>query len=383
MVTGIYHPEVNGAANQCRLLVRYLNKQINFCVLTNTRNPALPLRSQIDNADIYRILLKNKSIFNYFNVAIKIILFFFNRRNYFDIVHLHGYSLKSFLIIFLSKIFQKKVIIKMTSVGQDDPISLRKRFVYNRFFSQADAFVGIAPQFVSLYNQSKLSPKKLFQIPNGVSTHRFSPVNQKEKNTLKYNLGFPINMRIILFVGHFSREKNPDNLLDVWITTLVKTFPRTAIVFIGATKPDNFEVEDEFVKDVKQKARPYLNDRIFFIENTHEIEKYYQISDIFVLSSMREGLPNVLLEAMACGMPVISSKLYGVTDWIINDCVNGLLFEPGNDLELEKALLKVLGNDDFTLSLGLKARETILNRFSIEEIAKKFLKLYKIQIART
>tara|TARA_Y100000310_G_scaffold282763_1_gene304231 strand:+ start:462 stop:710 length:249 start_codon:yes stop_codon:yes gene_type:complete len=57
-----------------------------------------------------------------------------------------------------------------------------------------------------------------------------------------------------------------------------------------------------------------INDQIFFVENTHKIEEYYQSVDLFVLSSKQEGLPNALLETMACGLPVITSRIEEVTD---------------------------------------------------------------------
>ena len=100
--------------------------------------------------------------------------------------------------------------------------------------------------------------------------------------------------------------------------------------------------------------------------------------DFFLLPSMREGLPNVLLETMACGLPVISSNLKGVTDWIIEDSYNGFLFEPGNRSQLEKTLLMVLKDDQSSHEMGLNARETVLRRFSMEKVAEEYFSLYEM-----
>ena len=113
------------------------------------------------------------------------------------------------------------------------------------------------------------------------------------------------------------------------------------------------------------------------MEKTLEIEKYYQASDVFVLPSNREGLPNVLLEAMACGLPVVASNLNGITDWIIKDGKNGFLFEPGDSNQLGEILLKVLDDDQLSQEVGLHARETVIKRFSMDTVANSYFNLYK------
>ena len=84
------------------------------------------------------------------------------------------------------------------------------------------------------------------------------------------------------------------------------------------------------------------------------------------------------LEAMASGLPVIASKIDGITDWVINDGENGLLFEMGNNDELGNSLLRLLQNKDFSLKLGLRARETVSRSFSIEKVATGIFHFIKI-----
>ena len=377
MVTGVYHPEVNGAANQCRQLVNALKEKVSFTVLTTTRDPNLPPRCLVEGVDVFRVLLK-KSVNNYCGAIWKFTAFFLSRRKDFQTVHLHGFSLKSVLVVQLSKIFHKKIIIKMTSVGHDDPVSMRQRgFLRNHFFSLADAYVGTSPLFGKLYRKSQLPLDRLKQIPNGVDTNRFHPVKAEEKAELRDQLGLPGKMKLILFVGHFSWEKGTDLLLNAWKRHVASTFPDTGIVFVGSTKPDHYEVDAELVKDVQQLAQPYINERIFFIEKTHQIEKYYQTADIFVLPSLREGLPNALLEAMACGLPVIFSRLRGITDWVVEEGVNGLLVEPGISDDLGKAIGRVFNGAVLAETLGWQARRTIEDRFSIDKVAEQHAGLYR------
>jgi len=377
MVTGVYYPEVSGAANQCRQLVDTLREKVNFIVLTTTRDPDLPPRSQFDGVEVLRVLLNERSVTDYLKASLRIITFILSRRKDFQIAHLHGFSLKSALVVLLSKIFNKNVIIKMTSVGHDDPEAMKRRsFILNYFFSKADTYVGVSPQFEKTYRQSQLPANRLKQIPNGVDINRFRPVTDGEKAALREMLGLPKNKKFILFVGHFSREKCPDLLLTAWKRYIAETFPETGIIFVGSTNPDHYEVDAELTRDIQQLAQPYINERIFFIERTQEIEKVYQASDMFVLPSLREGMPNSLLEAMACGLPVIASELNGITDWIVKDGINGYLVPSGNKKLLGKVIIRILINEADAHRLGLNGRIKTVERFSIYEVRQRYEKLY-------
>ena len=135
-------------------------------------------------------------------------------------------------------------------------------------------------------------------------------------------------------------------------------------------------LDAELVNKIVGLAGPYIGDRIFFVERTHVIEKYYKSADIFVLPSLREGMPNALLEAMSCGLPVIVSRIEGVTDWVVTNGRNGLLVEPGNGDDLGKAMKRILNDDALAESLGKEAKKTVLDRFSIKTVARQYIELY-------
>ena len=378
MVTGVYHPEINGASNQCRQVVNTLKNKVGFKVLTTTRNPNLSSRCKVDGIDVFRILLRNGNMWDYCRAICRFATFFFPQRKNFQIVHLHGFSRKSVLLTFLSRIFHKKIIVKMTLIEHDDPFSMRNRgFLLNYFFTKANAYIAISPELGNLYYRSKIPANRLRKIPNGVDTNRFRPVSNREKALSRDQLRLPRNMKLILFVGHFSRQKSPDILVKAWKQYLSEKFLDSGIVFIGSTNPDHFEVDADLVYKVQDKLKPYIKKRIFFIERTNEIEIYFRAVDIFVLPSLREGLPNALLEAMACGLPVVASRIDRVTDWIIADGVNGVLVEPNIMDDLGRVMSRLLNDNILAESLGKEARKTILKRFTIGSVGEKYDKLYR------
>jgi glycosyltransferase involved in cell wall biosynthesis len=118
-------------------------------------------------------------------------------------------------------------------------------------------------------------------------------------------------------------------------------------------------------------------DRLRLVEHTASIEQYYRAADVFVLPSLREGLPNALLEAMACGLASIASRLPGVTDSVVTDGVDGLLVEPAGREALAAALGRLLGDADLRRRLGCAARQTVEARFSLPSIASRYISLYE------
>ena len=381
MILGSYYPEITGGVTQSRSLIKTLKEKFKFMVLVTMRNMALPRRERVEGADVFRIPLRNGSRIDYFNAIFRFISFSLQYRNNIRIVHMHGFTIKSILFILIFKILHKKIILTMSSVGYDDPVTIRKRsFLLYQFYSSIDVYVGISPQFEKLYQKAALPIERFIHIPNGIDVERFCDVDGQRKKILKEQFGFPLGLKIILFVGHFSKEKCPDILIKAWKKYVADLYSDSGVVFIGATDPGHPEVDSDLVDEVKKMAAPYLNERVFFIDSNHsfrhQIEKFYQVADIFVMPTLREGLPYVMLEAMSCELPVIVSKLEGVTDWVVENDVNGLLISPGNGCELSEALIRLLGDAELSNALGKKARKTIKKRFRVEEMASKYEKLY-------
>ena len=376
MVTGVYFPEINGAVLQCMHIISVLRNNFHFSILTGTKNKKLLKNKSFEGVPIFRILIY-KYKFLYFFQIISIIFFLVRNRASFDIIHLHGFSSKSALIILISKLIRKKIIIKLTSFGHDDPETIKNKGKILYFlYLCADCYIGVSPVFKNSYLKSNLDLKNYHSIPNGVDTRIFCPPeNEKEKQIIREKLGLPSELNIILFVGHFSKEKSALDLLNSWLILEEKS--KSALVFIGSSNSMNFEVDLDVVNQLKSKSSEFINRNIFFVEKTDKVHEYYQASDIYILPSLREGLPNTLLEAMSCGVTVISSQLPDITDWVIDDRIDGFLYSPGNIDELNMLLKKILADESLRKKIGFNARQTIISRFDILFTAKKISSLYK------
>lgn len=379
MVTGAYYPEVTGAALQCRALIRALQDEAAFTVCSMTAPSTLRGCDTVDGVPVYRLFVRLSRRWSQLAALIRLVWTVTRLQRRVDIVHLHGFSRKSLVVVLLAKLFRKRVVLKLTSVGHDDPAAIRQR---GRFafwcYTKADRVVGVSPGLERLYRASGLPQDKFRLIPNGVDLERFKPRGVEAQRALRATLGLSQDLVWILFVGFFSREKRPDLLFDAWMRLQGDGVPGTGLVFVGATEGPYEEIDPTLFPDLQNRARRVgLAHRVVSVPVTQTIEQYYGAADCFALPSVREGMPNALLEAMASGLPCIAARLPGVTDALIDDRLNGLLVEPGDPAAMACALRAVLQEPQRARTLGERARKTVETRYAMAQTAAAYRTMYR------
>jgi glycosyltransferase involved in cell wall biosynthesis len=105
------------------------------------------------------------------------------------------------------------------------------------------------------------------------------------------------------------------------------------------------------------------------------VQDYLRAADLFILPSHFEGMPNALLEAMACGLPVVATSVSGVMD-LIKHGQNGLLVEPGRADRLADAIVRLLEDREMALLMGIEARKTMEQFYSIKAVTSAYAELY-------
>jgi len=380
MVTGAFFPEISGGGLQCKTLIEALDRKITPFVITTTTFKDSPLRDSVNAIKVFRIYLNPNSLFSKIKAFFILILIFFKIQPKIKIFQLHGFSLKNIPMIILVKLSGKKAIQKLTSLGVDDPISIsRQKWGRIKLFwlSYVDAFISVSPGLMDKFMNSSLKNKKLFFIPNGVDTDRFIPLDILNKKSMKKQLGLDAGKKIVLFIGFFSYDKCPDLLLKSWLMCRPRFKNQVQLLFIGASRSKYFEISADLVQRIKKEAEELEKEgEVKFIEKTLNIQAYYQAADIFVLPSRREGLPNALMEAMSCGLACIATRLGGITDYLIDDGKDGLLFAPQDAQELSNKLNMLLNNQEYAQELGINARKKVERLFSIKLISERYFDMY-------
>jgi glycosyltransferase involved in cell wall biosynthesis len=377
MVMGAYYPELSGAGLQCRTLMAACRGRAQFSVLTTTVDAALRLHDQVDDVPVHRVRVHATSRMRRALALPRWASAALGEVRRADIVHLHGFSAKSPTVVGLARRLGRPVLVKLTSVGHDDATSMKRRGGGAwRSFRHADRYVGVSAPFAALHERAGLDTGRFTLVPNGVDLRRFRPVSPGERTALRRDLGLNDRGPVALFVGFFSREKRPNVAFDAWAAALGQT-PTASLVFVGRTRSDYFEVDGTLADGIRSNARRLgVADRLMFVERTDDIERFYRAADVVLFPSTREGLPNVVLEAMACGVPVVASRLPGVTDAVIEHGVDGLLVDP-QDVGGFADAVRQLADAATRARLGTAARTTVERRFSIDETAAAYLRIYR------
>jgi len=190
--------------------------------------------------------------------------------------------------------------------------------------------------------------EKINYIPNYIDTDLFRCLNIPKQDR-------------ICFVGRLEEQKNLFNLIRAISNLNIKL----VIFGNGSQKKDLENFSKQLKTDVEFKGN---------IPNK-DLPKEFNKSKLFILPSLYEGCPKVLLEAMACGLPVIGTNVYG-TDEIIKHKENGYLC--GTDsASIRKAITEVLNDKKLQEKMGINTRKTILENFRLEKILEKEIKIYQ------
>jgi glycosyltransferase involved in cell wall biosynthesis len=208
-------------------------------------------------------------------------------------------------------------------------------------------------------------PEAATYLPNGVDTRRFSPSTKEEQLRQRDRLGIRFR-HVILHVGRHVPLKGGDVLIRAFAQAKASLPVDTGLVFLG---------DGEQTEAWKQLAGELgIGEAVLFAPTHDEPEHYYRAADAFALPSLQEGMPNALLEAMACGLPCAASDTGGTRD-ILADKFPGQLVASGDVDALALALEKLF--QPAALALGAQMREHIEAHFSINVIGRRLIDLYE------
>jgi glycosyltransferase involved in cell wall biosynthesis len=379
MVTGSYHPEISSGGLQAQMVVRAARGAAAFHVLTTAVDAALPRESVVDGVEVSRIVVDLASTRSKLQAADEMIRELVSLLRTSDVVHLHGYSSKNLIVTALSKILNVPVVLSLHTAGFDEPAAIAAHGRAARWsFNTCRLYLCVSPSLADACRAAGVPAAKIRHVPNGVDVERFRPADTVDRSALRRSLGLDPAWPIVLFVGFFSRDKQPHVLFDAWLRLQRDRATQSALVLVGATRSTYFEVDDRLARDIHERARHEgVADRVSLVEPTHHIDDYFRAADIFALPSLREGLPLALLEAMATGLPVVASRLPGSTDAVIDHDRTGVLVAPGDVDALAEALGGLLRDPGRSARLGAAARCRVVSDFSADRVAAAWVAAYR------
>lgn len=378
LVAGAYYPEISAAGLQCQAVAAALRDRARMSVLVTAVDPALPPAETIDDIPVTRVGVDVRSGASKAGASLRLARVLARLLPRVDLVHLHGVSQKNVPVALMAAAFRRPVVLTLHTSGQDEPQVADTRGRLSAWaFRTADLILPVSPNLVRRCEEARIAAERIRLTPNGIDVDRFRPPSPAERAALRREIGWSERDRIVVFVGFFSRDKRPDLLFRAWARTVERGMS-SKLVFIGATASPYFEIDESIARGIRDGAAAMGREAdVIFVPPTHAMEQYYRAADAFVLSSIREAHPVALLEAMACGLPCIATRIEGATDVVIEDGVNGRLVERDDEQGLAGVLGDLLEHPFDAEKLGRKARETIVSRYTIGQTANRWLDAYR------
>jgi glycosyltransferase involved in cell wall biosynthesis len=208
------------------------------------------------------------------------------------------------------------------------------------------------------------------RIPNCVDTVRFHPATAEEKQRLRRRLGLPADRRIVVFTGRLVSYKGLPLLLKVW-RDLQTSRPDTLLLLVGGGGMDIHNCEDELRSFVREHD---LGRGVAFSGEVDNVQAHLQASDFFVFPTENEAFGISLIEAMACGLPAVSTTVGGVADILIHE-ENGLAVAAGDATGLRSALDRLLSDAELAERLAASARRSAVEDYSVERVVELYARL--------
>ncbi len=381
-----FYPVVGGMERQCQAVVSSLIAQgWDIKVWTRRPSPELSAQEIIDGIPVRRFGRGTHTHLDIIIVLVQQLIALLRSRQQYDIIHIYGAGHLAMIGLLIGKLTRKPIVVRPatysdvtrylqgnqsatpTLLGRlyhTDPLKLKLWL-----FQSVTLWVALTEEIEEEITALPSMPQATARIANGVDTNRYQPVSYSEKIILRQQHHLPSDAVIFLFIGRFVPRKGLWELLEAW-ENLSQTTQNIHLLLVGSGKGQIDSIETA----VTEKAATLSEVTCLGLKQNPTI--YYQLADVLTFPSHREGMPNVLLEGMSCGLAPIVTRIGGVLD-IVNGEQNGMIIAPQNAEQLAQAMNELALNDEKRQELATASRQTIVEQYSLVQIVQQYADLYQ------
>ena len=320
----------------------------------------LPKQSREIGFSIYRVSFPKIPLVGILLYWLKI-LFTIRKINP-DIVHVQGITLTATVGLINNILFRKTYIIYAR--GSDIYFSWKyKSIIIKHIFNRSTAVIALTSNLKEKIRE--INKKDVFVVPNGVDLDKFDKL--VDRYSLRSKMGISAKDKVLLFVGTLKPVKGVKYLIRAM--SIIKDFDENVkLLIVGDGE------EKEYL--IHLTKRLHLDDSISFIGKVpnEKVPHYMHVSDLLVQPSISEGFPVVILEAMAAGLPIVTTNVTGLPEIVCN-LKNGLLVEPKNSEDIADKVLLIIHNKGLQKTFSNNNKKKV-RQYSWQEVVKKIEKLY-------
>jgi glycosyltransferase involved in cell wall biosynthesis len=276
-----------------------------------------------------------------------------------SIIHAHAGSVSSWAAVSAARRHQIPCVVTYHGSEVHTMLAGRQKGweLCRDSFRDADLNLPVGRSLESILRNSVQPTGRCETLLLGVDQRRFSPAPELSLEPL------------VLFVGRIESAKGVFDLLDAWVRVLARC-PNARLTMVGADRTDGL---------FAQQARSLGVGESISLKGllpSSQVADLMRASRVFCLPSHKEGTPVCVMEALACGLPVVATHVGGIPD-IVEDEVTGLLVEKGDIHGLANALVSLLANPDRCVRMAKKAHAFACAKLDIERTAARLVNLYQ------
>jgi glycosyltransferase involved in cell wall biosynthesis len=371
ILTDKYPPDVGGLAVSSRRLARGLAQAghtVWVSTLTSSVAPGAAIASDEDGLTVLRVGAHRRAddtLADWFGQVVA-----FHSALEWDLIHAMYITRPAFVAVTAARYLQRPSVISARGNDLDRTAFDPAKFSQVLWSLQhADAITAVTTD-LARKARALVPGREVRCIPNGVDTQLFAPGLRDEALAESLDLG---DAPVVAFVGEARRKKGFTVLLPAFAHLGIQGERPPVLLLIGGVRRDDMPVLEVF-----RRQNPSLDIRIVPNVAHEQLPAYYHLADLLVFPSLRDGMPNALLEGMACGKAVVASKVGGMPEVLRgDDPENGLLVPPGDPIALAEAMGALLADRSRRERMGRAARATVEAEFTPERETSRNLEIYR------
>jgi glycosyltransferase involved in cell wall biosynthesis len=390
ILTETYRPVVGGGEKQAESLAEDLVRRgFATVIVTRRTDEALAAHETLDGVTVVRISPVGRTRAARWLMLVSSLRALARIRRDYDVILVSGFKALGVSAVLAAKLFGKACILKADSNGEMSgeffagglkalrltPRALPVRALVrsrNLVLKHADAFVAITAGIEEELRREGIPKLRIRRVSNSVDTRKFCPISSSERGSLRQRLGLPHTRFVATYTGRLVTYKGLPTLVKV-IDDVRRIHHDVTLVLVGSGGLDIHNCEQHLRRDVDTRQ---LGEHVRFVGEVADVQEYLQASDLFVLPSEDDAFPLSLVEAMACGLPVVATRVGGIPEIVTPD-QDGLLVEPRSAPELRDAICRVISDRQLASALGAAAARGVRARFSRERVAQQYLELFR------
>ncbi|MGE3507400.1 MAG: glycosyltransferase [Vicinamibacterales bacterium] len=250
----------------------------------------------------------------------------------------------------------------------NDRKELVARWIDRHLLRMADAVIVVSDRLRQELVAAGVPEANITLIRNAIMLQDYATA--PDGAALRAELGIPAEAPVISIVGRLSAEKGHVDFLSM-AATLLERFPETRFLIIG-----DGPMRDQIAARI---AELDLQSRVILTGHQNQLAPYYAVTTVLGISSYTEGIPNVMLEAFACGKPAVATAVGGVPE-VLEEGRTGFLVEPGKPEQMVERLSRLLADASLRDRMGKAARRSIEERYSFDVRTRALTAVYEGQL---